>query len=155
MVIAISGLNANDNPGPGIAVARALKDEFGPSLKIVGLCYESLEPGIYMGEVVDAAYLIPYPGAGIAALKERLAYIHEKEAIDVIIPNFDSELYNFIRVADWLESIGIKTFLPSQEQLAARDKTALVGFGKKHGFHVPDDHKLNTASDIEKARQSE
>ncbi|NNU34140.1 hypothetical protein HK413_08250 [Mucilaginibacter sp. S1162] len=47
MIIAITGLNANDNPGPGVAVIRALREEFGSALTIIGLSYESLEPGIY------------------------------------------------------------------------------------------------------------
>jgi carbamoyl-phosphate synthase large subunit len=148
MTIAITGLNANDNPGPGIAVARALRDAFGPSLKIVGLCYESLEPGIYMPDVIDIAYLIPYPGAGIAALRERLAYINQKENIDVVIPNFDSELYNFIKIGPWLQSIGVKSFLPTHSQLADRDKANLLAFGRQYGFDIPRDVKLFSVDDI-------
>jgi carbamoyl-phosphate synthase large subunit len=153
MVIAITGLNANDNPGPGIAVARALRDEFGSELRIVGLCYESLEPGIYMHEVIDVAYIIPYPGVGVDALKERIEFINGKENIDVIIPNFDSELYNFIKIAAWLRSMGIRTFLPSHQQLAERDKAELYTLGVTNGFDVPADCKLNNVSDIENAVQ--
>jgi carbamoyl-phosphate synthase large subunit len=151
MVIAITGLNANDNPGPGIAVARALRDAFGPALRIVGLCYESLEPGIYLHHVIDTAYLIPYPGAGVAALKERLEFINNIEGIDVIIPNFDSELFNFIKISGWLHSAGIKTFLPSQQQLAERDKVQLFELGKANDFEVPRDRKLNHVAEIENA----
>jgi carbamoyl-phosphate synthase large subunit len=151
MVIAISGLNANDNPGPGVAVARALKQAFGSDLKIVGLCYEALEPGVYMPDLIDMAYLVPYPGAGIADLKERLQDIHQRENIDLIIPNFDSELYNFIKIAPWLQGLGIHTFLPSHAQLAERDKANLAGFGEKYGFTIPDDHKIHALADLDKA----
>jgi carbamoyl-phosphate synthase large subunit len=100
---------------------------------------------------VDKTYQIPYPTAGTAALTERLESIHEKEKLDMIIPNFDSELYNFIKISPWLHTIGIKTFLPSHEQLASRDKVNLSEFGLKYGFEVPKDYKLYTANDIAKA----
>ena len=110
-----------------------------------------LEPGIYMPDLVDVAYLIPYPGAGITDLKERLEYISARENLDVIIPNFDSELYNFIKIAPWLDALGIKTFLPSHVQLAERDKANLADLGEKHGFSIPADCKLHTVADVEKA----
>ncbi len=153
MVIAITGLNASDNPGPGVAVIRSLREEFGPTLTIIGLSYESLEPGIYLDNVVDKTYQIPYPTAGTSALTERLEYIHTIEGLDMIIPNFDSELYNFIKIAPWLRSLGIKTFLPTHEQLSARDKINLFDFGKKHGFKVPADHQLNNLNDLSKATE--
>ncbi len=153
MIIGITGLNASDNPGPGVAVIRALREEFGPTLTIIGLSYESLEPGIYMDNVVDKTYQVPYPTAGTSALKERLQYIHEQEGLDMIIPNFDSELYNFIKIAPWLNALGIKTFLPTHEQLAARDKINLGEFGKKYGFSVPEGRQLNNLNDLSKAAE--
>jgi carbamoyl-phosphate synthase large subunit len=151
MTIAVTGLNANDNPGPGVAVIRAIRDEFGDNIRIIGLSYESLEPGIYLPEMVDKTYQIPYPTAGVAALKERIQYINGQEAIDLIIPNFDAELYNFIKITPWLAATGINTFLPTEQQLASRDKVSLEEFGAKHGFHIPADHKLHTITDITKA----
>lgn len=151
MIIGITGLNASDNPGPGVAVIRSLREAFGSELTIIGLSYESLEPGIYMRDMVDRTYQIPYPTAGTAALTERLEYIHDIEKLDMIIPNFDSELYNFIKIAPWLNSIGIKTFLPTHEQLASRDKVNLFEFGKKHDFMVPADKQVNNLNDLKKA----
>ncbi|OKS89166.1 ATP-grasp domain-containing protein [Mucilaginibacter polytrichastri] len=151
LCIGVTGLNANDNPGPGIAVIRALKAGLGNGIRIVGLSYESMEPGIYMHELVDKTYQIPYPTAGTAALVERLEYIQEKEHLDLIIPNFDSELYNFIRIGPQLQQMGIKTFLPSHGQLALRDKINLGDFGRKHGFNIPADYKLYTIDDLKKA----
>ncbi|MGF7079390.1 ATP-grasp domain-containing protein [Mucilaginibacter sp. UYCu711] len=153
MIIAITGLNANDNPGPGVAVIRALREEFGPALTIIGLSYESLEPGIYLDTVVDKTYQIPYPTAGTAALKDRLEYIHEQEGLNLIIPNYDAELYNFIKISPLLKSKGIKTFLPNHEQLEVRDKINLYEFGKKHGFSVPADQKVNSIIDLTKAAE--
>jgi carbamoyl-phosphate synthase large subunit len=151
LCIAITGINANDNPGPGMAVIRSLRESFGAGLRIVGLSYEPLEPGIYLQDHVNKTYQIPYPTEGANALLERLTYIHQQEKLDVIIPNFDSELFNFIKIAPQLMQIGISSFLPSHQQLAVRDKVNLKDFGLKHGFYVPADHKLYTVDDIKKA----
>jgi len=151
LCIGVTGLNANDNPGPGVAVIRALKEGLGNDVKIIGLAYESLEPGIYMNHLVDKTYQIPYPTAGIAALTERLAHIHDKEKLTLIIPNFDAELHNFIKIAPQLQQMGIRTCLPSLAQLQVRDKTNLYQFGKENNFYVPADHKLFSTSDLEKA----
>jgi carbamoyl-phosphate synthase large subunit len=153
MVVGVTGLNANDNPGPGIAVIRSLRDAFGDDLKIIGLGYEPLEPGIYLPGMVDKTYQVPFPTAGVAALEERLKAIHDKEKLDLIIPNFDSELFNFIRIAPSLNAMGIKTFLPTHEQLDMRDKINLSDFGKKYGFSVPDDYKIYTNSDLKKTSE--
>jgi len=102
LTIAVTALNAIDSPGPGVAVIRSIREGFTEPVRIIGLSYEALEPGIYMDNVVDKTYQIPYPAAGTQALLERLQYIHEKENIDVLIPNFDAELYKeqFIEAMD-------------------------------------------------------
>ena len=48
--IAVTGLNNIDSPGPGIPVIRGLKESEAFDVRIIGLSYENLEPGIYMPE---------------------------------------------------------------------------------------------------------
>jgi carbamoyl-phosphate synthase large subunit len=153
LCIAVTGLNANDNPGPGVAVIRAIKETFGERARIIGLAYESLEPGIYMRGLVDKTYRIPYPTEGAEALAERVLYIGNKENLNLVIPNFDAELYNFIKIAPLLNQAGIHTFLPSIEQLRMRDKANLYEFSKKANLHVPADHKLFSDDDLKKAAE--
>lgn len=150
-VIAVTGLNAIDSPGPGLAVIRALREGLGAGLRIIGLSYESLEPGIYLHDQVDKTYQIPYPSVGSVALLERLKYVHENEKLDLVIPNFDSELYNFIKISEDLNKLDIKTFLPSHEQLDVREKINLAKFGKKYGLLVPEDRMIFKTDELEKA----
>ncbi|MFX7878619.1 hypothetical protein ABTK13_20355, partial [Acinetobacter baumannii] len=89
-------------------------------------------------------YQITYPAAGTEVLLNRLKYIHEKENIDVLIPNFDAELYNFMKLTPTLKSLGIATFLPSFEQFEARDKINLYQFGIRYGLTVPADKIIYT-----------
>ena len=148
MVVAVTGLNAIDSPGPGVAVIRALREGLPAPVRIIGLSYETLEPGIYLHDVVDKTYQIPYPSAGAEALLARLQYIQDKEHIQVLIPNFDAELFNFIKISPELKRIGIQTFLPTPEQLQARDKINLYQFGQRHQLQVPIDRTIYSAEEL-------
>lgn len=149
--IAVTGLNAIDSPGPGVSVIRALREADSFDVCITGLSYESLEPGIYMHDIVDRTYSIPYPAAGIDTLLARIEYIHEKERLDVIIPNFDAELYTFIKLETKLKAMGIRMFLPTLHQFEERHKVNLNGFGLKYGIDVPHSkviYDLNTVHSL-------
>lgn len=138
VTIAVTALNAIDSPGPGVSVIRGLKESGAFDARIIGLAYESLEPGIYMKDLVDKVYQVPYPGAGVESLMTRIEYIHGKEDLDVIIPNFDAELFPYIRLEKRLKALGISTFLPTEDQFEERQKVNLPDFGKKYGIQVPD-----------------
>ena len=146
--IAVSGLNAIDSPGPGVAVIRGLREAESFDVRIIGFSYESLEPGIYMHDVVDKTYQIPYPTAGTDTLLARLAYIHDVEKLDVIIPNFDAELYSFMKLEDTLKGMGINMFLPTLQQFEERHKVNLPEFGKKYDIKVPFSKSIFSTSEI-------
>ncbi len=153
IVVAVTALNAIDSPGPGIAVIRAIKDCNDFEVRIIGLAYESLEPGIYMHDIVDKTYQIPYPSAGTDALYARIMHIHNIENIDVLIPNFDAELFNFIKLSSELKKSGINTFMPGQSEFEARDKINLSAFGKKYGLLMPEDKVISRISEIADAEE--
>jgi carbamoyl-phosphate synthase large subunit len=150
LVIGVTALNAIDSPGPGVAVIRAILECPDFEVRIIGLAYEAMEPGLYMHDLVDKTYQIPYPSGGTEPLIARLEYIQEKENMDLIIPNFDAELFNFIKLQDKLSDMGIRTFLPNLDQLEARDKMKLAAFGKKNGFFVPEEHYLHELIELKK-----
>jgi carbamoyl-phosphate synthase large subunit len=146
--IGITGLNASDSPGPGVGVIRAIRESPDFTARIIGLSYESLEPGIYMHDIVDKTYQIPYPSAGTAPLISRLEYIHQQENLDIVIPNFDAELANFIKMSSRLKKWGINSLLPSLEQLEMIDKMHLHKFGESDDFQVPKTIILNSKAQI-------
>jgi carbamoyl-phosphate synthase large subunit len=154
LVIAVTGLNAIDSPGPGVPVIRALRESKLFDVRIIGLSYETLEPGIYMHDLVDKTYQIPFPSTGKASLMTRLKYIHSIEKIDLIIPNFDAELFNFIKLSDTLKKeMGIRTFLPTLDQFEERHKSNLPEFGKKHKIKVPYSKMIFSTAEIPNLRQ--
>ncbi len=154
VTVAITGLNNIDSPGPGIPVIRGIRESKDLDVRIIGLAYEHLEPGIYMHELVDKTYMIPYPAEGKDALFSRLLEIHKKENLEVIIPNFDAELFSFIKLEKDIEKKGIKTFLPTLEQFEERNKSNLPEFGKKYGVNVPSGTEVFSISDLKNTLKS-
>jgi carbamoyl-phosphate synthase large subunit len=152
ITIGVTGLNNTDNPGPGIPVIRSLLESTVFEPKIIGLVYENLEPGIYMENHADKVYLMPYPSDGSANYMERIAYIHSKEKFDVIIPNFDAELFTFMKNAGKMKEMGIKTFLPTFDQFEERHKSNLPEFGKKYNLDVPKSKNIVDFNDIKKIK---
>jgi carbamoyl-phosphate synthase large subunit len=98
-------------------------------------------------------YQVPYPSAGVESLMARIEYIHSKENLDVIIPNFDAELYPFIKSENRLKSMGIHMLLPTEKQFEERQKINLPDFGKKYGISVPESVPVSYADEIYKAAE--
>lgn len=146
--IAVTGLNATDNPGPGVAVLRSLRKQTGACGRLIGLAYDALEPGVYAKDLVDDVFLIPYPSQGTAALEARLSEIDAAVGIDVLIPTLDAELTAFIDLAPHLRSMGIGTFLPTREQVALRQKQNLMVLGEKAGITVPKSCTLSSQHEL-------
>ncbi|MCA9635378.1 MAG: ATP-grasp domain-containing protein [Myxococcales bacterium] len=151
LTIGVTALNATDNPGPGVAVARALRDHPDFKGRIVGLSYDAMDPGIYARDLCDDLYIIPYPSQGLAALSDRIRQIHEEVALDAIIPNVDAELPSFIRLAEpggLLEELGRSAFLPSQELLDLRSKAQLEALGERTEIATPKTRVLTSVDDL-------
>ncbi len=150
LCVAVTGLNATDNPAPGVPVIRAVRQGAEGGLKILGLAYDALDPGNYMEGVADEVYLMPYPSEGASALYERIAYIHGKSPIDVLIPCLDAELPAYLKIADKLNALGIKTFMPDDTQLKLRSKAKFMELKNKIGIQVPQSVAVTDASAIHK-----
>ena len=135
--VAVTGLNATDNPGPGVTVIRSLRLDPEFKGRIVGLAYDSLDPGIYARDLVDDVFLVPYPSQGVDALRERLAYVHSRTGMKVVIPTLDAELPSFMALEDFLSDLGVRTFLCTKQQYDLRSKVRLAEMGRKAGISVP------------------
>jgi carbamoyl-phosphate synthase large subunit len=148
LTVAATGLNNIDNPGPGIPFIRGVRESKSFDARIIGLAYENLEPGIYMHDLVDKSYHIPYPTAGSDVLLKRIEYINSAEHIDVLVPNFDAELFTFMKSADKLQEMGIRTFLPTVEQYEERHKSNLNEYGEKYNISVPYSKAIYSESEL-------
>jgi carbamoyl-phosphate synthase large subunit len=136
-IIGVSGINAVDNPGPGVGVARALKEDKELNARVVGLAYDAMEPGIYLDWLMDKTYIIPYPSSRKEALLQRLAYIKSSYGLDFIFPNLDSELPFYSLCREEIEAMGIKLCVPDPEQLRLRGKDRLGEVAENIGIDIP------------------
>lgn len=153
ITLAVTGLNNTDNPGPGVPVIRSAKESDEFELRVIGLVYENLEPGIYMNDLCDRIFQIPYPSSGSDELIARIEQIHQQEKIDVLIPNFDAELFSFMKNEKRLADAGINMFIPTVEQFRERDKDRLHDFGKKYRVKVPQSINMSSLGQISEVEE--
>ncbi len=151
--VAVTGLNATDNPAPGVAVIRSLREEPAWSGKIIGLSYDAYEPGIFDSQSVNSVYLLPFPNSGKNALLDRLETICKKEEIHVLFPTLDSELTNLIDAERELASLGIRMFLPTGDQLKRRAKANLPELAKALALEVPESKTVTDLRESERAAE--
>ncbi|MDP2832894.1 MAG: ATP-grasp domain-containing protein [Pseudomonadota bacterium] len=143
VTVAVTGITARaDNPGPGLAVARCLKESTHLEVRVVGLAYDAFDPGLYLPEWCDAAYLLPYPSAGEETFMARLAALHDETGFEVLIPCLDAELPTFARLAPWLAERGVATLLPGAEQIRLRAKDRLAELARGADIDCPETKSL-------------
>ncbi len=148
IIVGVSGINAVDNPGPGVGVARALKEDKGLKVKIVGLAYDAMEPGIYLDWLIDKSYIMPYPSGGREAFLERLAYIKNSYGLDFIIPMLDAELPLYTKYVRDIEQLGIQTYVPTPEQFRLRSKDRLTEVAGRIGLEHPRTEVVNSHGEL-------
>jgi carbamoyl-phosphate synthase large subunit len=146
-VVGVTGLNATDNPGPGVAVIQAIRHDPTFDGSVVGLGYDVLDPGLHLPGLVDHAFLLPYPSAGRGALIARLAEIKSRVGLDVLLPTLDSELPALLDQEDTLASMGIATYLPTRAQFDRISKTRLHKLNAD-GITVPEAIVLHDVAEL-------
>ena len=146
--IGITGVNAVDNPGPGVGVARSLKEAPDLDAHLIGLAYDAMEPGVYMDWLFERAFLLPYPSAGHEAFLERMRYIRAATDMNILVPNLDAELPLLIRYGRELEAIGVRMLLPTEEQFTLRAKEHLPEVARKIGLKAPETRVVHSPQEL-------
>ena len=152
--IAVTGLHRGENPQPGSAVIRSLRRVY-PEARIIGLCYDTLESGIYSEEdAPDAVFTLPYPAAGTEAFWTRIDAIREVEPFDVLIPCLDAELAPLVGSPEQWRSRGIHACLPTAASFEARDKSNLPQLCQRIHSHTPRTIPVNDVQELHQAAAS-
>jgi carbamoyl-phosphate synthase large subunit len=135
--VAVTGLDARENPYPGLAIARSLRADPGFQGRIIALTYDIYCTGQYRGDIFDAVYVIPYPSEPEGKLLCRLMEIHKTDPMDLIMPALDSEIAIYTRLSKALEALGIHTLLPSEAAVKSRYKDNLSGTCRRLRIRTP------------------
>ncbi len=152
--VALSGLSSIDNPAPGIGIAKALREDKGLDLDIIGLVYDGMESGVYLKKWFDHSFVMPYPSAGKQAFLERVAYIKESYGLDFILPNLDAELPLYIACAEELKALGVGVLLPSKEQFDQRSKEQLGPLAEALGLQLPETIRVTSEKELVEATKT-
>ncbi|WP_456382966.1 ATP-grasp domain-containing protein [Hydrogenimonas sp.] len=142
--VALSGLNATDNPAPGYPIAKSLKGKYG----LVGFSYDPNEPADYFDDLFEKVYLMPYPSLGFEELRRRLLRLKKESGIDLVIPNLDAELPLYITYREEIRNLGIETFLPEMEQFELRNKSRLASLSEKLGLRYPKTREVSSVDEL-------
>ena len=148
--IAVTGMNATDNPAPGVPVARALRLDPNFHGRIIGLGYDPLDPGFYASGLLDGGAILPLPSAGRDALLHRMRELVAQFGITVFIPTLDSEIRAVALLRDELLALGVHTFLPTIDAIDRSSKPQLPKLGTAPGVHIPDSEPLMSADSLGK-----
>jgi carbamoyl-phosphate synthase large subunit len=134
-VVAVTGLNAADNPSPGLTVARALRAVETPP-RLLGLTHEVLATGAYVSGVWDEVGLVPFPSREEGGYVERVIEHCRRAGADVLLPTLDLEIGVLAACVPRLRAAGIATLLPSPSALQAVAKPRLPELAAKR-FVLP------------------
>ena len=135
--IAISGFDGLDNPHPGSAVGRAIREGWDAPVHIDALGYDAQLTGAWMPGVADELHDMPLPSDGDDTTFDRLMEIHARQPLDVVIPSLDLDVPVYARLAPRLERMGIKTLLPSTESIYSVSKLRLPKLCHDLGVRAP------------------
>lgn len=148
--IAVTGVNATDNPAPGVAVARSLRLDPNFRGRIVGLGYDPLDPGFYAQGLLDGGAILPVPSAGKEALLNRVRELVRQFGLTVLIPTLDSEIRAVAALHDELHDLGVRTFVPSVDAIDRSSKPQLPKLGAEPGVNIPESEPLMSADGLGK-----
>ncbi len=143
-IVAITGMNATDNPAPGVAVARSLRHAGEFSGRVIGLGYDALDPGFYSAGLLDAAAILPFPSVGRQAVLARLLEVKNRFGLDMLLPTLDSELRVVAALEQELTREKIATLVPRIESVDAVSKSRLGELGERAGFRVPESEAISS-----------
>jgi len=152
ITVAVSGINAADNPGPGVGIIRALK-ESDLDVRTIGLAYDSMEPGIYLDHLVDKSYIMPYPSGDVEQFISRILNIHSLEKLDVIISTLDAELPVFMDIESKLKQNEIQMLIPTKKMFNMRNKTKLNELSQAIDIKTPNYISCTSYGDLISATQ--
>jgi carbamoyl-phosphate synthase large subunit len=137
MTIAVTGLSAADNPAPGVAVARAIRQSSEFRGTLIGLTFDHRHTGLYASRIFDELFVIPPPARGAEAFVSALREISRSHPIQVLFPTLDPEVLLAAKSARELRGFGIRCLLPDERQIKRRAKPVLPELAKRFGFGSP------------------
>ncbi|MBL0172110.1 MAG: ATP-grasp domain-containing protein [Gemmatimonadaceae bacterium] len=151
--VAITGMNAGDNPAPGVGVARSLRLDPTFAGRVIGLGYDALDAGFYTQGLLDGGGILPYPSMGADAFLASMRTLTARFGIRALIPNLDSELRAVSTLEPDLAAEGIGTCVPSLDAIERASKPQLPQLAAAAGISIPDSEAVSSVDGIARIGQ--
>ncbi|MFQ5775937.1 MAG: ATP-grasp domain-containing protein [Kiloniellaceae bacterium] len=117
--VALTGFAGLDAPGPGVSVARALREGWRGKLALTAFGGDPLMPGAWLPGLIDRIYPLPPSDAGEDAFLGAVLKAHKERPFDAFVPGGDAVALTVARLRERLHALGIRTLLPSLDRLDA------------------------------------
>ena len=147
----ISGFEGVDETGPGLSVARALKQALGSSVRCIALVGDAIVPAAWMADAVDQVMVAPDWQANPVAAVRRWLLARYPHAEIIAVPGSTTDASALVSNRRELAQSGVRFYLPGEEALCLlNDPDALKRRLAKADISMP--HKVVAATEDELER---
>jgi carbamoyl-phosphate synthase large subunit len=147
-VVGVTGMNATDNPAPGVPVVRSLRADVNFAGRIIGLGYDPLDPGFYADSLLDTGAILPFPSSGRDPMFEKLSALRHQLDLGVLLPTLDSEIRILSGLERELRELGVLMLVPDIASIEAVSKARLPALAERAELKVPESEAITTPEAI-------
>lgn len=134
--VAITGFSGLDDPGPGAAVARALRAARSRPMELAAWIYGAADTTALLPGIVDRIEVLPPADGHDEALIEAIAEANATHRIDALLAG-DTDVAALARLEPRLAALKIRTLLPPAHRADALARRRLGTFLHAHDFAMP------------------
>ncbi len=151
--VALTGFSGLESPGPGVSVARALREGWGGDLILTALGGDPVLAGAWLPGLIDRIHRLPPTAGGEDAFFKAVLRAHGESPFGALIPGSGADARVVARLKERLHKRGIRTLLPSLERLEIVRPENLPRFLGGHRFSGPPSVAVTDPADA--ARQAD
>lgn len=151
--VALTGFSGLESPGPGVSVARALRQEWDGELTLTALGGDHVLAGAWLPGLVERIHRLPPTATGEGAFFKAVMRAHGESPFCALIPGSDADARVVAKLKERLHKRGIRTLLPSLERLEIARPENLPRFLDDHRFPGPPSLTVIDPADV--ARQAD
>ena len=147
----ISGFEGEDETGPGLSVARALKEAFGGSVGCIAVVENPIVPSAWMVAAVDQVMVAPDWQADPAAAVRRWLLKEYPDAEIFAVPGSTTDSFAMVLNQHELARCGVRFYLPGEQALnLLNDPDALKRRLEKADIPMPNKVVAATKDEVER-----
>ena len=117
----ISGFEGVDETGPGLSVARSLKEAYGRSVHCIAVVGDPIVPAAWMDDAIDQVMVAPDWQADPAAAFRRWLPAGYPDAETFAVPGSTTDALALVRNRRELAQCGVRFYLPCEEAVCLLD----------------------------------